>query len=409
LTIRGELMQHILSVSEINRYIRELLSQDPILSHLWVKGEISNYKSHYSGHLYFTIKDEKSLLKCVMFKTHALKLKFEPENGMKVIIKGYVSVFERDGQYQLYVEEMQPDGIGNLHIAFEQLKRKLQDKGLFDDKYKKKIPLLPRSIGVITSLTGDVIRDIINVLNRRFPNYHLKIFPVQVQGESAPGQIARAIDIMNKLKCVDVIILARGGGSLEELWAFNEEIVARSIFDSKIPIISAVGHETDYTISDFVADLRAPTPSAAAELVLPEKSAMNYKIKNFDVRLRNSLLKIGRICRLRYDRLKESVVFKQPYNIIYQNRLRLDMLSKSMYKALLVTMESKKSSLMVYTGKLDSLSPLKILSRGYSIVKLKESGALVKSVASIRSGDILEINVSDGKINCEVKDVEEGE
>lgn len=402
-------MQHILSVSEINRYIRELISQDLILSNLWVKGEISNYKSHYSGHLYFTLKDEKSLIKCVMFKTHALKLKFEPENGMKVIIKGYVSVFERDGQYQLYVEEMQPDGIGNLHIAFEQLKAKLYDEGLFDDKFKKKIPLLPRTIGVITSLTGAVIRDIINVLNRRFPNYELKIFPVQVQGESAPGQIARAVNIMNKLKCVDVIILARGGGSLEELWAFNEEIVARSIFDSKIPIISAVGHETDYTISDFVADLRAPTPSAAAELVLPEESAINYKIKNFDVRLRNSLLKIGRICRLRYDRLKESVVFKQPYNIIYQNRLRLDMLSKSMYKELLVNMESKKSCLMVCTGKLDALSPLKIISRGYSIVKLKESGELVKSVTDIKSGDMLEVNVSDGKINCEVKDAEEGE
>ncbi|HEX3027984.1 MAG TPA: exodeoxyribonuclease VII large subunit, partial [Clostridia bacterium] len=240
-------MNYVLSVTEINRYIREIISKDMILSNVWVKGEISNYKYHYSGHMYFTVKDENSLLKCVMFRTNAAGLKFKPENGMKVIIRGYVSVFERDGQYQLYAEEMQPDGIGNLHLAFEQLKMKLQEEGLFDQKYKKKIPYLPESIGVITSRTGSVIKDIINIVSRRFQNIQLKILPVAVQGEQASAQIARAVRRFNELGNVDVIIIARGGGSLEELWAFNEEIVARSIFASELPVISAVGHETDFT------------------------------------------------------------------------------------------------------------------------------------------------------------------
>ena len=261
-------MRNILTVSELNKYIKTLFSRDMVLSGLWVKGEVSNFKNHYSGHMYFTVKDENSLIKCVMFKANASGLKFMPEDGMKVIIRGYLSVFERDGQYQLYAEEMQPDGVGSLHIAFEQLKKKLEAEGLFAASAKKRLPYLPQSIGVITSSKGSVIRDIINILSRRFYNVAIKVYPVQVQGEQAAGQISAAVRRLNELELADVIIIARGGGSLEELWAFNEEIVARSIYESRIPVISAVGHETDFTISDFVADMRAPTPSAAAELVM---------------------------------------------------------------------------------------------------------------------------------------------
>lgn len=395
-------MKYVLTVSEINRYIREIISKDLVLSNLWVKGEISNYKYHYSGHLYFTLKDEKSLLKCVMFKTHAQNLKFMPENGMKVIIHGYVSIFERDGQYQLYAEDMQPDGIGNLHVAFEQLKKKLMDEGLFEQDRKKKIPLLPDSIGVVTSVTGAAIRDIINVLGRRYPNFRLKIFPVQVQGEGAARQIAAAVRKLNELKCVDVIILARGGGSIEELWAFNEEVVARSIYESEIPVISAVGHETDFTIADFTADLRAPTPSAAAELVLPEKQLLRYRINNMRSRIETAVNRRLSMNRMRCEKLKDSVSFRQPYNMIYQNRMRLDVLNKYLRKALAMKTGNLEMRISALTGKLDSLSPLKVLSRGYGIVKMKETGVIVKSKEAVKQGDELQITVEDGMFECVV-------
>jgi exodeoxyribonuclease VII large subunit len=398
-------MQYILSVAETNKYIKEIISKDIILSNLWIKGEISNYKYHYSGHMYFTIKDDTSLLKCVMFRTHASMLKFTPENGLKVIIKGYVSVFERDGQYQLYAEEMQPDGLGNLHLAFEQLKKKLQDEGLFETKRKRKIPFLPRSIGVVTSKTGSVIRDIINILNRRNTNFDLKIFPVAVQGESAPKQIAEAIGKLNEMNCVDVIILARGGGSLEELWAFNEEIVARSIFESDIPVISAVGHETDYTIADFVADMRAPTPSAAAEIVIPESSALEYKIFNLKSRLNISLNSNLKIKRAMVDRIRNSSVFKQPYDMIYQRRMRLDSVNKYLYKSIHAKNEKDMLKFSLLAGKLDALSPLKILSRGYSVVKSKNNGVYIKSIEEIIKNDEIEIKMKDGKANCTVNQV----
>jgi exodeoxyribonuclease VII large subunit len=397
-------MKYVLSVSEINRYIREIISRDLVLSNLWVKGEISNYKYHYSGHLYFTLKDEKSLLKCVMFKTHAQNLKFMPENGMKVLIHGYVSIFERDGQYQLYAEDMQPDGIGNLHVAFEQLKKKLMDEGLFEQDKKKKIPLLPDSIGVVTSVTGAAIRDIINVLGRRYPNFRLKIFPVQVQGEGAARQIAAAVRRLNELKCVDVIILARGGGSIEELWAFNEEVVARSIYESEIPVISAVGHETDYTIADFTADLRAPTPSAAAELVLPEKQLLRYRINNMRSRIETAVNRRLSMNRMRCERLKDSVSFRQPYNMVYQNRMRLDALNKYLRKALEMKTGNLDMRIRALTGKLDSLSPLKVLSRGYGIVKMKETGVIIKSKEAVKQGDELQITVEDGMFDCVVRE-----
>ena len=400
-------MQHVLSVTEINRYIKEVISRDMILSKLWVRGEISNFKNHISGHMYFTVKDEGSILRCIMFRSHNSGLQFIPENGLKVIIKGNVSVYERDGQYQLYAEEMQPDGMGSLHLAFEQLKIKLQSEGLFDASYKKKIPLLPKSIGVVTSPTGAVIRDIINVLNRRYNNFNLKLYPVSVQGEQAPRQIAGAIDKLNELRCVDVIIVARGGGSLEELWAFNTEMVARSIFNSEIPIISAVGHETDFTISDFAADLRAPTPSAAAELVMPEKTGLLSKLVSLKARMNHSVRRGHSLRLARLDKVKNSMIFKQPYDRIYQERLHLDVLNKYMYKGLVISQERIHAKLGYLAARLDTLSPLKILSRGYSISKSVKDGAVIKSIRNVQLGDDIQISLNDGIINCEAKEIKE--
>lgn len=399
-------MRYILTVTETNKYIKELFTRDIILSRIWIRGEISNYKYHSSGHMYFTIKDETSLIKCVMFRTQNSTLRFRPENGLKVIIGGNVSVFERDGQYQLYAESMEPDGIGALHMAFEQLKKKLSLEGLFDDRYKKKIPLISERIGVVTSSTGSVVRDIINVLCRRFPNIHIKIFPVAVQGEGASRQIANAIKKLNELSCVDVIILARGGGSLEELWAFNEEIVARSIFSSKIPIISAIGHETDFTISDFVADLRAPTPSAAAELVVMEKMVLRNNLSTMNKRLANALTKSLILQKSRLQRVIESSAFKQPYDRVYQERMRLDMLGKNISRSMKTILATNKSSLALMVGKLDVMSPLTVLARGYSIVKAKSSEEIIKSVSNVKQGSELEIQMADGRISCIVNDIE---
>ncbi len=399
-------MQKILSVSELNRYIKQIVSTDHVLSGLWIKGEISNFKSHYSGHMYFTLKDETSLLKCVMFKGNASLLRFIPESGMKVIIRGYISVFERDGQYQLYAEEMQPDGLGNLHLAFEQLKKKLQEEGLFDERFKKKLPYLPKCIGVVTSPTGAVIRDICNVLGRRFGNIEVKVYGVAVQGELAPKQIARAVKKFNELNCVDLIIVARGGGSLEELWAFNEEVVARSIFESQIPVISAVGHETDFTIADFAADLRAPTPSAAAEIAVPEKKMLERKLTELSVRLETSLVKNLNLKRDKLTKLTQSFAFKQPYNRVYQERMRLDQLNKYLNRGITANVEQAASRLSLLAGKLDAMSPLGTISRGYSIVKKASDKSIIKSIKNVCEGEEVEINVIDGSINCVVKSKE---
>lgn len=399
-------VKSIYTVSEINKHIKDLIANDTILSGIWVKGEISNFKNHYSGHLYFTLKDESSVLKCVMFRSYASALRFVPENGMKMIVRGYVSVFERDGQYQLYAEEMQPDGVGALYVAFEKLKQKLASEGLFDEAIKKKLPYMPSAIGVVTSSTGAVIRDIINVLSRRFYNVNIKLYPVQVQGEQAAGQIAAAVRRLNQLKNVDVIIVARGGGSLEELWAFNEEVVARSIYESEIPVISAVGHETDFTIADFAADVRAPTPSAAAELAMPELSIVQNRLDTLRMRLRNGALKKISMDRLILKRLSESTVFKQPYNRIYQERMLLDVQKKYMDKALAALESGYRNKLSLLAARLDSLSPLNSLARGYSIVKTKKDGMLIKSVKSVNNGARLVVQVTDGRLECVVDGIE---
>lgn len=398
-------INNVLTVSQLNRHIKDLVSGDSILSGLWVKGEISNFKSHYSGHFYFTLKDEKSVLKCVMFRSHAASLRFMPKDGMKMLIRGYISVFERDGQYQLYAEEMQPDGIGALYVAFEALKKKLQAEGLFDEARKRKLPYMPGSIGVVTSLTGAVIRDIINILSRRFYNVNVKLYPVQVQGTQAAGQIAAAVRRLNELNNVDVIIVARGGGSLEELWAFNEEIVARSIYESRLPVISAVGHETDFTIADFVADMRAPTPSAAAELVMPERAQVENMLDSLKMRLRNAAAKKIAMERLILKRLCDSVAFRQPYDRLYQERMLLDVQKRYMQKALEALFTSYRNRLALLAAGLNNLSPLNSLARGYSIVKSVKGDNLVKSVKSVEIGDGLEVYLTDGRLECRVEGV----
>lgn len=388
-------------MSDINNYIKQLVSNDGILSGLSVRGEISNFKHHYTGHMYFTIKDENSVLKCVMFKSQASLLKFVPQNGNKVIVSGYVSVFERDGQYQLYASDMQPDGLGSLHLAFEQLKARLQEEGLFDAAIKKKLPLLPQSIGVVTSSTGAVIRDIINVTYRRHSRMKLVLYPVAVQGAQAAGQVASAIEKLNRYGRVDVIIVARGGGSLEELWAFNEEVVARSIHASRIPVISAVGHETDFTICDFVADMRAPTPSAAAELAVPDLEVLRYKLQNYSVRMKGALVKKLNLCETQLQKIKTRPVFQKPFDRLNQYRLKLDNDIKHLFRNNEMLTKDKKAQFALLAGKLDALSPLKIIERGYSVVRDVNS-KVVSSIAQISEGDMLEISLKDGKANCSV-------
>ncbi len=400
-------MEKVYSVSDINNYIKQIVSSDGILSGLSVRGEISNFKHHYTGHMYFTIKDQNSVLKCVMFKSHASLLRFAPQNGEKVIVSGYISVFERDGQYQLYASDMQPDGVGALHLAYEQLKNKLQKEGLFDIDIKRKIPILPRCIGVVTSSTGSVIRDIINVTYRRHSNMRILLYPVAVQGLQAAGQIAAAISKLNELKQVDVIIVARGGGSLEELWAFNEEIVARSIHASDIPVISAVGHETDFTICDFVADMRAPTPSAAAELAVPDIEVLLYKLQNYNIRMKTSLVNKLEVCRNQLQKVNSRNVFRQPYDKVNQYRLRLDNNLKHMFKSSEMLIKDKKSQFAMLAGKLDALSPLKVLERGYSVVKSSE-GNIVNRLEQVSIGDSIEVSLKDGKIDCKVISMKQG-
>ena len=389
-----------ISVTDLNKYIKEKIADDEMLNNVLVKGEISNYKHHYTGHLYFTLKDDNSLIKCIMFKSYAEKLKFEPKDGMKVMLFGTVSVFERDGVYQIYAKAMQEDGMGSLYKAYEEMKRRLEKEGLFDISHKKKIPLMPKCIGVLTSNTGAVIRDIINVSTRRNPNVYIKLFPVPVQGEGASLKIAEAIRIMNEKKLADIIIVARGGGSLEDLWPFNEEIVARAIYDSVLPIISAVGHETDFTIADFVADLRAPTPSAAAELAVPNISDIMLKLDSYNTRYKLALKKKVEFMRLRYEKCMNSRVFKEPTQKINEKYMLIDMKVKSMQNSISKIYNDKKTSLVKNIAKIDALSPLKTLIRGYSIVEL--DGKVVKTVEKLKKDDEIDIRLIDGKAKAKV-------
>lgn len=388
------------TVTDLNKYIKDKIDNDENLNSVLVKGEISNFKNHYTGHLYFTLKDENSLIKCIMFKSSAVNLKFMPKDGMKVIIYGTVSVFERDGVYQIYCKMMQEDGMGSLHIAFEELKAKLGAEGLFSEEHKKQIPVMPKCIGVLTSNTGSVIRDIINVSTRRNPNVYIKLLPVPVQGEGAAVKIAEAIRTMNDKKLADVIIIARGGGSLEDLWPFNEEIVARAIYESELPIISAVGHETDFTIADFVADLRAPTPSAAAELAVPNISDVLLKLKSYNNRYRLALKKKVDFMKLSYEKCMNRRAFREPLQTINERYILLDKNIKLIQNEIMTIYKDKKSKAINTIEKLDALSPLKTLTRGYSITEM--NGKVVKSVKELKENDEIKIRFKDGVTKAKI-------
>ena len=388
------------SVTDLNRYIKNKIADDEYLNNILVKGEISNFKHHYTGHMYFTLKDENSLIKCIMFKSYAQKLNFEPRDGMKVYILGSVSVFERDGVYQIYAKVMEEDGLGDLYTRYQRLKKELEEKGLFDERHKKKIPMMPKVIGVLTSQTGSVIRDIINVSTRRNPNVYIRLLPVPVQGEGAGEKIAKGIEYMNKNELADVLILARGGGSLEDLWPFNEKIVANSIYNSKIPIISAVGHETDFSISDFVADLRAPTPSAAAELAVPDVYEVKQKINTYQNRLKMSLTKKLEIMKLRYEKCMSSSVFKDPTRKINENYIKIDTYVKQLENLINKVKEKNKNKYIELVSKLDTLSPLKTLTRGYSIVE--KDGKSIKSILELQKDDEISIRLNDGKKQAKI-------
>ena len=388
------------SVSDLNLYIKEKIAGDEALNAVVVKGEISNFKAHYTGHFYFTLKDDKSLIKCIMFKSYAERINFKPKDGMKVIVFGGVSVFERDGIYQIYAKAMMEQGVGDLYAAYEKLKEDLAKEGLFDESHKKKIPLKPKIIGVLSSQTGAVIRDIINVSTRRNPNCYIRLLPVPVQGPGAAKEIVKGIETMNEKKLADVIILARGGGSLEDLWPFNEEIVARAIYNSEIPIISAVGHETDFTIADFVADLRAPTPSAAAELANPDIYELKNKIRTLNERARLSLKKKLEFLKMRYQNLMSSKVFTDPIQNMQNNYLRLDGFIKQMENAMILKQKETEKSFQNMVSKLDALSPLKTMVRGFSIVE--KDGEIIKSSKDLKENDEISIKLIDGSRNAKV-------
>lgn len=385
-------------MSQINSYVKKILDHNIILNNVWIKGEISNFKHHYSGHLYITLKDEGGVLKAVMFRSSAQTLTFEPSDGMKVLARGRISVYEAGGSYQLYIEEMIPDGVGELYIAYEQMKKRLSEEGIFDDMYKKPIPKFPNRVGVVTASTGAAVRDIINVITRRCPMTEIIIYPAQVQGSGAAQSVVRAIEYFNATGEVDTLIVGRGGGSIEDLWAFNEEITARAIFNSKIPVISAVGHETDFTIADFVADLRAPTPSAAAEIAVPSVIELRNRVDADKNRISQNIQRRIESSRLVLKRFK----MKTPKERIEDHSLRLDALVKTMDNSLKLKSMNLKRQLASLASKLDALSPLQTLSRGYSI-PTREDGTVIRSVNEMTAGTEFVLRLKDGNRDCVVK------
>lgn len=442
----------VLSIKDLTRYIKGRLEKDPKLADVWVRGEISNFTRHSSGHMYFTLKDADSRVKAIMFASQNQRLPFLPKDGTKVLARGSISVYERDGQYQMYVNQMQPDGIGSLYLAYEQLKRKLELEGLFAPHIKKPIPKFPRAVGVITSPTGAAVRDIITTLQRRYPSVPVLLYPVSVQGTQAAPSIVRAIEAMNAYGEVDVLIVGRGGGSLEELWAFNEEAVARAIFASVLPVISAVGHETDFTIADFVADLRAATPTAAAELAVPHHLELKQQLAYESQRLYRGLLRRLQESRERLERAKRSPFLTNPRKQLLQPSERLDRLTEQLRfrmrdrfaearqrklrlehtlasfnprdqvlfakkrretaeRQLTLAMQTlakgKRAAFEARLRHMDALSPLKVMQRGYSLVYNEKKTALVKSIKQIQPGDLVKVRLTDGQLDCHVWAMEE--
>ena len=389
-----------ITVEELNKYIKNKIDGDDFLNNVYIKGEISNFKLHYTGHMYFTLKDEKSLIKCIMFKSYTPYLTFMPKDGMKVCILGSVSVFERDGVYQIYAKGMKQDGIGSLYEAYEKMKAKLDKEGLFDINHKKPIPKFPRTIGVLTSSTGAVIRDIINVSTRRNPNVHIRLIPVPVQGPGAELKIVEALKKMNDENLADVIIVGRGGGSLEDLWPFNEEVLARAIYDSRIPVISAVGHETDFTIADFVADLRAPTPSAAAELAVTDIAELELKLKSYQNRYKQALVRKIQFMKLRYEKCMANKAFTGALQRVNEKYMLVDMKVKSMEHIITNKLQKEKAKAQNLILRLDSLSPLKTLARGYGII-LKD-GVIIKKKEQLKKEDEVFIKLQDGETKAKI-------
>ena len=398
--------QQVLSVSQLNEYIRGKLDSDALLNGIAVRGEISNYKVYPSGHHYFTLKDEASALKCVMFKGNALRLRFRPDNGVKVIAMGKISVYPRDGVYQLYCTAMAMDGIGDLYAAFEQLKAKLSAQGLFDPAHKKPIPKYPKVIGIVTSSAGAAIHDMLRILRKRYPLCEVRLLPVRVQGAEAPGEIAAAIRYANHYCLADLLIVGRGGGSIEDLWAFNDERVAHAIYDSHIPVISAVGHEPDVTISDYVADLRAATPSNAAELAVPDQDALRQNLDAMSDSMESALNRQVKSARQHLNVLSRSAALQSPAGYLNQKRKNLELLKNRLTAAENRDMDRKKQQFIRLTSKLDAMSPLKVLTRGYSIA-MTEDDQVITSAAQVQPGDVVKVSLRDGFITAQVREVKE--
>ena len=391
----------VLTVSELNNFIKSIFDSNRLLNSVHVKGEISNFTNHRSGHCYFSLKDEGGQIKAVMFRSSAVKLKFMPENGMKVTVFGSISVFPRDGVYQMYVTGMQPDGIGALYLAYEQMKAKLEAEGLFDPMYKKELPMFPERIGVITSPTGAAVRDIINVLGRRYPLATVYIYPALVQGEGAARTLIEGINYFDRSGLVDTVIIGRGGGSIEDLWEFNSEALARRIFACTVPVISAVGHETDFTICDFVSDMRAPTPSAAAELAVPDIRELSVTVDTLADRMDRALNRATEKARARLTRLTDSRAISDFTSLTDALRVRVNELYKSAAVSYEAVLSGKRLAFLTNIGKLEALNPLSVIARGYSVVQ--KSGATVCEISDVNVGDVVTVRLRDGRVNATVE------
>lgn len=398
--------QNVLSISQLNEYIRGKLDSDTLLNNIAVRGEISNYKVYPSGHHYFTLKDEAASLKCVMFKGSAVRLRFRPDNGVKVIAMGKITVYPRDGVYQLYCTAMAMDGIGDLYAAFEQLKAKLAAQGLFDPSHKKPLPKYPGKIGIITSSAGAAVHDMLRILRKRYPLTQVRLLPVRVQGVEAPGEIAAAIRYANHYQLADLLIVGRGGGSIEDLWAFNDERVAYAIYESQIPVISAVGHEPDVTISDFVADLRAATPSNAAELAVQDKDALEQTLDTMSAAMENALIRQLKSARQHLDVLSKSAALQSPDGYLLQRKNSLELLQNRLVAAENQYINRTNQRYIALAAKLDAMSPLKVLTRGYAMVQ-SEDGTVIRSVSHVQKGDLINISFSDGDVSATVTNVKE--
>ena len=398
--------QQVLTITQVNEYIRAMMDGDKLLTNVAVKGEISNYKIYPSGHHYFTVKDEGGALKCVMFKGNALKLRFRPENGMQVIAMGKISVYPRDGAYQLYCNAMVLDGVGDLYAAYEQLKKKLSAQGLFDPAHKKALPQYPKTIAIVTSAAGAAIHDMLRILRKRYPLVKVLLLPVRVQGVEAPAEIAAAIRYANYHRLADLLIVGRGGGSIEDLWAFNDELVAHAIFASSIPVISAVGHEPDVTISDFVADLRAATPSNAAELAVPDQDTIRQSLDGMMTSMIAAMNRKIKVSRQHLEVLAASPALKSPDGYLNQRKKTLQLLNNRLISAQTKQLAFKKQRHIALAAKLDAMSPLKVLSRGYSMAQ-KEDGSILRSVKQVEPGDKIHLTMEDGVLSATVCHVKE--